>query len=154
MHRKRTYFHGEDFHPCMCEIDRQLNMMTDKKYLSVAIRNVRIQFPAISESTMRRRYKEWCLNGKNDEFIYQDKRNVRNSQKALSIKGEILIADQILEMNRLLQQVTFQVIRELAIEQWKKENNINPFTLFQKYRTIQKIVSFSKEILFWKKIQN
>jgi hypothetical protein len=120
---KRNHYHGMDFHLSMIAIDNQLSSMSGNKHLSTVIEIVRLQFQGISHTVLRRKYNQWIAQGRPEKFICNDQRHYNKSQRALTDQGETLVTDHILNMNRDQQQVTYQVVRKIAIEQWSKENN-------------------------------
>jgi len=122
---KRTYYHGENFLPCMLEIDQQLSLMLGRKIISHALTIARVTFPAISVSIMRKRYKEWVEQDRPDTYVYTDQRHFKTSQKALTEQDELLIVEQILTMNRNHQQVTFSTVHTLAMNQLSIVNEMN-----------------------------
>jgi hypothetical protein len=109
----------------MTAIDERLGCMETKKNVSSVLTVVKTLFPRINIITMRKKYKQWTSQGKPTNFVCDDQRHFKTTQKALTEQGEVIVTDQILNMNRNQQQVTFEMVRKLAITQWEKENRIH-----------------------------
>ena len=57
-------------------------------------------------------------------MIQHDGRKLKMNLRTINDHGELEIVKQILEMNDSQQQVTYQTVIKIAIDQWKREDTM------------------------------
>ena len=116
---KRKSYNNIELVPLFKQVDNEI--IIRKKKRSCPFKQVLTRYPIMNLSSFKRHYYDW-IKDRTESFIVKDKRKLNSKNKALSYDNEEKIKKKILELYDKDSLVSYSIVSNLALEEWKISN--------------------------------